>query len=269
VHPLRRHRPYRTALVVGLTISAFGCGEADVTAPTSSAPSETSTSSTGAPSTSSVPPTTAALISSRPMRGERYCEILLLGPSPTTGGLAAEVYSTYPLSDCPADEWAAIDATAVAAAAGVPFALANGPRYWLIDGVTRATDDDVVRTTFGTLDMNRYATVVIPDAASVGERYVAQSVNRRAVMTFTAGAEIYVLIDVEGGEYVMQSWSQQVDPQLAEPDLPALGDRLAMPEGWRYEARVLQNDLVIDFGEEPARVLQDELLNSYSRIPGS
>ncbi len=65
----------------------------------------------------------------------------------------------------------------------------------------------------------------------------------------------------------MQSFSQQVDAGLTEADLATLGDRLNLPDGWRYEARTLDADLVIDFGDQPARVLQDELQNSYSQIP--
>jgi hypothetical protein len=199
------------------------------------------------------------------IRAERYCEFLLLSPTPA--GLSAEVYSTFPLNDCPATQWEEVDTVAVARSAGVPLAIANGPRYWTIDAVRRTSTDDVVRSELGGLEMNRYATVVLSDPSSVGARYTTQSVDRRAIMTFFAGTPVYVLIGADGTEYAMQSWSQQVEPLLTEADLATLGERLNLPEGWRYEVRVPEADLVIDFGDQPAKVLQDELFNSYSQLP--
>jgi hypothetical protein len=199
------------------------------------------------------------------IRGDRYCEFLLLSPGPQ--GLSAEVYSTFPLNDCPSDLWTMVDPVQVAQQAGVPVSIANGPRYWAIDGVKRTTTDDVVRRQLGGLDMNRYATVVLSDPSTMANRYMAQSVDRRAVMSFVAGQPVYVLVDPSGAEYAMQSWSQQVDPTLSEADLALLGERLMLPEGWRYEVRVPDTDLVIDFGDQLAKVLQDDLFNSYSLIP--
>ena len=199
------------------------------------------------------------------IRGDRYCEFLLV--TPTAAGVRAEVYATFPLNDCPAEVWDAADTTEVAASAGVPVAIANGPRYWLIDSVSRETTSDVVRRELGGLDMNRYATVDIADLQLAQQRYTSQSVDRRAIMTYVAGSEVFVLVAPDGTEHVMQSFSQQVDAGLTEADLATLGDRLNLPDGWRFEARTLDADLVIDFGDQPARVLQDELQNSYSQIP--
>lgn len=133
--------------------------------------------------------------------------------------------------------------------------------------MSRVTTDDVVRRELGGLAMNRYATVEIADRQSAEQRYTAQSVDRQAIMSFLAGSEVYVLVAPDGNQYVMQSFSQQVDAGLTEAGLATLGDRLDLPAGWRYEARMLNADLVIDFGGQPARVLQDELQNSYSQIP--
>lgn len=197
------------------------------------------------------------------IRGERYCEVLAISPTPE--GLTAEVYATFPLNDCPDDLWQSLDAATLPEQTGTPIALLNGPRYWMIDQVTRTTTDDIVRQEFGGLAMNRYATVSVPDFAAAGERYVVREVNRRAVMTIAAGQQTYVLVDPDGATYVMQSFSQQVDPNLTERDLPALGGRLELPAGWRYDTTVLTEDLVIEFGDNPARVVQDEFHNSYSQ----
>jgi len=201
----------------------------------------------------------------REMRGLRYCEILLL--SRTDAGLVAEVYNTYPLNDCPVDSWTNLDPAAIALEAGVPLALTNGPRFWLMDSVEKADPESIVTREFGGLAMNRYAQVVIGNPETAGKPYSPQSVDRKAIFTFEAGQTIYVLTSSDGSEYVMQSWSQQRDPALTEADLAALGDRLALPEGWTYSSRVLTEDLVVDTTSQPAQVLQDELMNSYSLIP--
>lgn len=198
------------------------------------------------------------------MRGLRYCEILLL--SRTDTGLVAEVYNTYPLNDCPVDAWTSLDAAAVATEYGVPLALVNGPRFWLMDNVEKADPDSVVTREFGGIAMNRYAQVVIGSPETAGKPYAPQVVDRKARFTFLAGRTIFVLTAIDGSEYVMQSWSQQRDSSLSETDLETLGSRLELPEGWTYSSRVLTEDLIVDTTSRPAQVLQDELMNSYSLL---
>ena len=43
----------------------------------------------------------------------------------------------------------------------------------------------------------------------------------------------------------MQTYSQVVDPTLSFDDLAGLGDRLRLPDGWSYRARVLDDELRI------------------------
>lgn len=260
--PLRHRRPTgATAAVVALAllVAVVGCGtDTDTNA---DAPGDTPDTSAPNPTVpdASVPGTDTTPVS---IRGERYCEVLAVSPS--AAGLTAEVYSTFPLNDCPDDLWQAIDPATLANQAGTPIALPNGPRYWMIDSVTRTSTDDIVRREFGGLAMNRYATVSVPDLAAANQRYVVREIDRLAVMTVAAGQQTYVLVDPDGATYVMQSYSQQVDPELTEAGLATLGDRLMLPPGWRYETRTLTTDLTIEFGDDPARVVQDELMNTYS-----
>jgi hypothetical protein len=134
-----------------------------------------------------------------------------------------------------------------------------------MDAVERDTSD-VISAMFGDIEMNRYATVAITDTSSIGRSYSPQSVDRKAVFAFRAGRTVFRLTADDGRQFVMQSWSQQVDSTLDEDALATLGDRLSLPEGWIYEAVALTADLVIDTSGRPAQVLQDELLNSYSLI---
>ena len=62
----------------------------------------------------------------------------------------------------------------------------------------------------------------------------------------------------------MQTWSQVVDTKLGLHDLPGLGRRLNLPEGWRYETRVLTERLSVDTSTQDAHVMQDDLTNTYS-----
>ena len=54
--------------------------------------------------------------------------------------------------------------------------------------------------------------------------------------------------------------------KIAVIDLAGLGDRLRLPDGWSYRARVLDDELRIDTSTEAAQVLQDDLTNSYSWV---
>jgi hypothetical protein len=198
------------------------------------------------------------------LRGERYCEVLLArvvdGPR-----LNAEVWNTYGLNDCPPEEWEALDADAIKTEREVLAAILNGPRYWMMDAIER-TPDAVERqeTTFGTLRMFLAATVdlgpIPPNLAPYTEREVA----RAAIFEFSAGAEIYELTDPAGRVFVMQSYSQQRAPDLAESALADLGARITPPAGWTYAARTLDTTLRVGDGSPVSTVVQDDLGNTYS-----
>ena len=210
---------------------------------------------TEAPSTTAAPGTA--------MRSLRYCEVVLLAPG--AEGIVATVYNSYPLNDCPQDQWEAIDTVQVATDTGAVFVLKNGPRFWLMDSVERDSSD-VVSDTFGDVEMNRYATVTITDTATMGRPYTIQRVDRKARFTFDAGSTVYFLTDADGRRFVMQSWSQQVEPTLSEADLADIAPRLQLPEGWTYGSEVLTSDLTVDTTDRVAEVLQDPLLNTYSFV---
>jgi len=94
--------------------------------------------------------------------------------------------------------------------------------------------------------------------------YQLNRVNRKAMFSFDAGREIYELIDPDGRRWVMQTYSQTVDPALALTDLAGLAARLALPAGWRYEARIPTSPVRVDTTSDDAWVTQDDLANSYS-----
>lgn len=192
--------------------------------------------------------------------GKRYGEVLLvhLGES----GPQATVYNSFPLNDCPLELWFALDPQAIAAENGAAAALLNGPRYWLMSSIEKAPHGTPVTKTFGGIDMLRQATVMLSSMNPAP--YTVNHVSRNTVFVYDAGREVYELVDPDGRRWVMQTWSQTVDPNLSLADLPGLAGRLTLPAGWTYQPRVLTSPLRVDTITRDAQVLQDDLANSYS-----
>jgi hypothetical protein len=198
------------------------------------------------------------------LRGKRYCEVLLARVA--DGRLNAEVWNSYGLNHCPDAAWKALDPAAIKADRNVLAALLNGPRYWLMDAIEKKPNGERQTTTFGTIEMFRAASVdlgpIPPDLAPYTERHVA----RDTAFEFEKGAEVYELVAADGRVFIMQSYSQQHSPSLAEADLPGLAAQLTPPAGWAYRVRKLDATLRVLTPGAQATVLQDDLSNTYQLI---
>ncbi len=193
------------------------------------------------------------------VRGVRYCEVLAVI---NEGGFRADVYGTQGLSECPADQWEALDPQTIQEELGALAIVMNGPRYWLIDGL-RSFGEIGESRLFGELEMRKFASVALEPGDISQNPYSERSVVRDTEFTFAAGSEIYELTEPTGKVYVMQSYSQIVDDTLTETDLPTLDDVLQPPEGWTYSVRILDEAMVVVDVEGIAVVVQDELQNTY------
>jgi haloalkane dehalogenase len=199
------------------------------------------------------------------LRDFRYCEVLAI----TLDDMVAivDVYNTMGHNDCPADQWSQLDAAAIARTNGLLMARLNGPRYWVIDGIQgrgASLTGDVAD--FDGMEMRWVARIKAPMATVIAQApYAPRDVQRDTTFVYNAGGSVYELISPEGDLYRMQAYSQIVDPTLTIADLETLGARLALPEGWRYEARVLDetSELV---ASGLAVVIQDELQNTYQLV---
>lgn len=205
-------------------------------------------------------PPTPRLVSD--LRGVRYGEVL--AAFARDDRIEAEVYGTQMLNDCPQELWGTLDADAIAAEMGAVLVKLNGPRHWMIDGLGQkvAVVDPVFRD-FNGLTMRRIAVVDLGTDPRP-EPYRERHVNRGAVFFFDAGKPVHELVDADGRVYVMQAYCVGVDPTLTEADLPDLGGRLALPDGWSFRTRVLEEELVVDTSATVATVVQDELENTYT-----
>ncbi len=193
-------------------------------------------------------------------RGVRYCEVLAVYQR--GGVLEADVWNSLPAGDpCRPEEWDALDPVAIRQELGAVAVVLNGLRFWTLDFLASPMAPGPLRT-FGDIDMRLSATVVVPEGG-VAMPYTRNSVRRDTQFLFRAGQEVYELIDPDGRIHIMQSYSQAVDDTLSEADLPALGDRLALPGGFVFRVRVLDADHVVEDQFGIATVMQDELENTY------
>lgn len=197
------------------------------------------------------------------IRGNRYCEVLVAFLS--GGSIRAEVWGTQGLNSCPAEDWATVDAASIRTELSATAVVLNGPRHWVIDGAA-ATLPDVAPRRFGTLEMQQLATIMLAPGSTTSMPYVERTIMRDSDFDFRAGSQVYELVAADGSVYVMQSYAQIVDAMLSESELPGLSSRLTLPSGWTYRTRTLDADLRVRTPGE-ATVVQDELQNTYSKLP--
>lgn len=198
------------------------------------------------------------------MRNVRYAEVL--GVYVRGSDLYAEVWGTQMLHDCPLDWWNSLDPEVLKTDLGALAVKMNGPRNWVLDGFGNKTAhiEPVIRD-FNGLPMRRLATVEFkPGDKPVTAPFEERHVNRGAVFFWDAGTEVYELVRPDGEAYVMQALCTGVDESIAIDNLPQLGGKLRIPDGWSYRTRILEEDLVVDTSDHLATLVQDEFENSYT-----
>jgi hypothetical protein len=212
-------------------------------------------------------PTTAEVGQRSNLRDARYCEVIVV-----TGRLneiEGAVYNTIGLNDCPAEQWEALDPEQLKEEFRANEVVLNGPRYFMMDENALVEPGEVA--SFEGLEMRHLATIQLPAGSLIGDNlegrpYTENTIERETEYVFRAGQPVYELISPDEQVYVMQSYSQMVDPALTQDDLSALGDRLDLSEGWRYRVRELDEDFTVLTTGGLAHVIQDDLKNTYQRV---
>ncbi len=198
------------------------------------------------------------------IRNARYCEIFVVTRKAIR--LNAAVYNTLGLNDCPEAAWKAIDQEALKKEFDAVAIVMNGPRYFIMDSMDSMNISSRV-TDFQGIGMREAAAIEIPMFQGTADRkpYQARTIDRTTDWYFNKGSPAFELIDEKGTVYVMQSYSQIVDPSLGYDQLAALGSRLKLPPGWKYLPVTLDADLKMHAAGK-AYIVQDDLENTYQRV---
>ena len=196
------------------------------------------------------------------MRDARSCEVFTveLQPAPV-----ATVWNSLGFHECAQAWWDGLDPAALAAEHGADLVLLNGPRNFIMDAAKAKRYGGVER--FAGKRMRNVAAI---DLATIGlappPRFTEVRISRRNTWRWDAGKRIFELVAPSGRVFVMQSYSRQVDPSLTYSQLPRIGPRIGLPDGWEYRSRRPGENLNL-FTRGTATITQDALGNTYQRLP--
>lgn len=199
------------------------------------------------------------------LRNQRYCEVLY--GNRKFLNLVVKVFNTQGLNHCPEGQWKDLTKESVEKTHNASFVLLNGPRYWTMDEIQAGGNTvNNIQESFGGIEMNLRATVTLGLMKQLigSQNYSPNEIMRTTNFIYKSGTAVYELISPVGEVYMMQSYSQIINPKLEMRDLPGLAKQLQMPSGWKYQTRKLQQDLSLK-ANGIAYVLQDNLKNSYQR----
>jgi hypothetical protein len=206
----------------------------------------------------------AGAAASKPLRNSRYCEVIPIYME--SGKLVEYVYNTQGFNACPADAWNSLNANDLTKSLGALKVNLNGPRYWLMDQIIATGDSSNGEVkTFGDLTMQLRAKIEIPVGTTNASAYGENVIQRNTEYVFSAGKPTYQLVSPTGDVYVMQTYSQIIDPKLTMEDLSNLGTRLKLPSGWQFQVVTPNQDLHL-VAKGTAYLIQDDLTNSYQKV---
>ena len=191
----------------------------------------------------------------------RYCEIFSV--TALSPAITVDVYNTIGLNTCPPAKFAAVDLDAVKAQFGSLGAQKNGPRHWVIDGITGATAGDPLD--IGGMEF-RLVGVLTPPSLNPAP-FEGITINRTTTWNYKKGRTLRIAISPNGTRYAMQAYTNTIDPTLTEKKLNKLGSNpaIAMPEGWKFKTRKLKNKLELR-ANGIAHIVRDGLGSVYQRF---
>jgi hypothetical protein len=120
---------------------------------------------------------------------------------------------------------------------------------------------------FGGVKFNLAAKMAMPSDFDFDEdqsaiAYHPIQIRRVTKYEFQSGQPVYLLRSPDGITWVMQTFTDHLDPTLTEADLPTLGARLTLTEGWEFKVVTLARDFLIKT-EGLANIVPDNLSNMY------
>ncbi|MDG2990826.1 hypothetical protein L3556_07765 [Candidatus Synechococcus calcipolaris G9] len=164
----------------------------------------------------------------------------------------------------------ALDADTLKKEYGSDGILFNGPRRLVTNGITGMAWDGCKERVVATIPYRVFGIFETPDlskavAGNLPSYQVLVS-KRSNTFSFNAGETVYELITPEGAVYTMFSLSLKIDPDNTIENLPTLGERLNLPNGWNFRARQLEQDMTLTSAadsEPPNTIVLDELEGNY------
>ena len=209
------------------------------------------------------------------LMGTRYTEFIPVWGSPMKGEFMGGVYNTVGLNHPSADSKDSspqvkldkVDMDQVKEDFKALSTVLNGPRLWTIDhlGVSTGTKRD-----FQGLDAHWVMWFPIPEAIRKGQdlSYYVMPALRDTDMTIWKGSRVYMLENAKGEAFVMKSAGLIKHPDQKFEDLKTLGSRLKLPEGWKFQTKVLEKELVFKTDNGKSFIVQDDIGNTYDRVGG-
>lgn len=177
----------------------------------------------------------------------------------------ALVYNTIGFGPCPKEAFEAIDLEQLARDTGCDRVWRNPRRYWMIDALTINVVGE--RAEFNGVKFNLLAKMSMPsdfdfDKDQSASAYRPMQIHRTNTYEFRSGQPVYLLRSPDGITWVMQTFTDHLDPTLTEDNLSDLGARLTLPEGWKFKPVTLTQDLTIKT-DGLANIVPDNLSNMY------
>ncbi len=197
-------------------------------------------------------------------RGTVWCEIVPMVGTPPNAVM--HIYTSTFADNCTEERAAALDLPKLAAELGVPKVVINPGRYWTFDRVTAYTSGELVD--FKGIKAHWGATMTPQDVAAIlgAKPYEVGKIKRDTEWFYMKGKPAYLLRTPEGKVWVLQVITKAKDPTLSIETLDQLGSKLQLPEGWKFEIKVLDKDLSLQPRNVPgteAYIMRDNLGNTY------
>ena len=194
-------------------------------------------------------------------RGLRFCGLgAFVGVGRTQ---RAHVYTaaTFPVTP---ETHKSIDPERLARELEVDMCAVNSGRFWMMDEY-EYTGSDIVD--FHGVEMRWAGDMTGAEMiAQFKSAYTPSLIYRNTDWIFHAGAPVYLLREPGGGVWVLQEFTQEVDPGLEADNLDRLGAKYKnLPEGWTFETKILDEELHLDTSRAGgwAAILRDEFGCTY------
>ncbi|OAF12988.1 hypothetical protein AYJ54_45445 [Bradyrhizobium centrolobii] len=193
-------------------------------------------------------------------RDMRFCEILVVKAR------GIEVYNTTGVSDCPPQQWDALDVRKIRRQFRALKVEKNGPHFWMMDSQTVSFG---TKASFGDIEARwvaRLPLLTALEAATGSKPYKVFTPKKTQRMVYAKGKPVYELIDPDGNVYVLQAHEEKFPIET----LAKLGEKLKLPPGWKFRTQDLSEDLVLDLkSDQTIYAIGDEYHQYWTRIPNS